>query len=129
MIKRFEVSPIAMNDENSTSRLGILSVTIRDKSALYAAYMPYLRNGGLFVATHRSYQLGDEVILILSLMEEPERVPVAGRVVWVTPKAAEGYRTPGVGVQFNDDDGGAMRSRIENYLAGIVEADRPTYTM
>lgn len=116
-----------MNDE--TSRVGILSVTIRDKSALYAAYMPYLRNGGLFVATHRSYQLGDEVILILTLMDESERIPVPGKVVWVTPKAAEGYRTPGIGVQFGEDDGGAMRSRIENYLAGIVEAERPTYTM
>lgn len=118
-----------MNDDTSPSRLGILSVSIRDKSALHAAYMPYLRNGGLFVATHRSYQLGDEVILILTLMDESERIPVAGKVVWVTPKAAEGYRTPGIGVQFSDDDGGAMRSRIENYLAGIVEADRPTYTM
>lgn len=118
-----------MNDENSNARVGILSVTIRDKSALYAAYMPYVRNGGLFVATHRSYQLGDEVILILSLMDESERVTVAGKVVWVTPKAAEGYRTPGVGVQFGDTDGGATRSRIENYLAGIVEADRPTFTM
>jgi type IV pilus assembly protein PilZ len=118
-----------MNDDSANSRLGILSVTIRDKSALYAAYMPYLRNGGLFVVTHRSYQLGDEVILILSLMEENERIPVAGKVVWVTPKAAEGYRTPGIGVQFSEDDGGTTRSRIENYLAGIVEADRPTYTM
>jgi type IV pilus assembly protein PilZ len=69
------------------------------------------------------------VILILSLMEENERIPVAGKVGWVTPKAAEGYRTPGIGVQFSEDDGGTTRSRIENYLAGIVEADRPTYTM
>lgn len=118
-----------MNDESANSRLGILSVMLRDKSALYAAYMPYLRNGGLFVATHRHYRLGDEVILILTLMDEPERIPVAGKVVWVTPKAAEGYRTPGIGVQFSDDDGGATRRRIENYLAGSIEADRPTFTM
>jgi type IV pilus assembly protein PilZ len=118
-----------MSEDSSTARLGILSVSIREKAALYAAYMPFVRNGGLFVTTHRLHRLGDEVILILSLMDESERIPVAGKVIWITPKAAEGYRTPGVGVQFNEDDGGTTRSRIENYLAGIVEADRPTYTM
>jgi len=118
-----------MNQESSTARLGILPVTIREKSALYMAYMPFVKNGGLFVTTHRSYRLGDEVILILSLMEENERIPVAGRVVWITPKAAEGYRTPGIGVSFSEDDGGTTRIRIETYLAGTAEAERPTYTM
>lgn len=116
-----------MSEDGANARLGILSVALRDKSALYAAYMPFLKNGGLFVSTDRIYRLGEELILILSLMEETERLPVPGRVVWITPKAAEGYRTPGVGVEFND--GGTTRMRIENYLAGSVEADRPTYTM
>jgi type IV pilus assembly protein PilZ len=118
-----------MTEEMSAASPGILPVTLREKSALYAAYMPFVKNGGLFVATHRSYRLGDEIILILALMEESERIPVPGKVVWITPKAAEGYRTPGIGVSFSEDDGGATRLRIENYLAGIVEAERATYTL
>ena len=118
-----------MSEVNADSRLGILSVSIREKSALYSAYMPFLKNGGLFVATPGQYRLGDDVVLIQSLMDEPERVPVPGKIVWITPKAAEGYRKPGVGVEFGDADAGVTRSRIETYLAGSMEADRLTYTM
>ena len=118
-----------MSQDSADPPLGILSVTLRDRASLYSAYMPFLKNGGLFVSTHRTYRLGDEVILILSLMEETERFPVPGKVVWITPKVAEGYRTPGIGVQFKDEDTGATRARIETYLAGSVEADRPTSTM
>lgn len=118
-----------MSQGSATTRLGIMPVTLRDRNALYSAYMPFVKNGGLFISTPRTYRLGEEVILILSLMEETERFSVPGKVVWVTPKAAEGYRTPGIGVQFKDEDTGATRARIESYLAGTVEAERPTYTM
>lgn len=70
-------------------RNGILSLTIKDKSVLYAAYMPFIRNGGLFIPTSKSYKLGDEVFMLLNLMDEPEKVPVAGRVTWITPKGAQ----------------------------------------
>ncbi len=118
-----------MSQDRADTRVGIVPVTLPDRHALYSAYMPFLKNGGLFVSTPRTYRLGEEVILILSLLEETERFSVPGKVVWITPKAAEGYRTPGIGVQFKDEETGATRARIENYLAGSVEAERPTYTM
>ncbi|MDD4904770.1 MAG: pilus assembly protein PilZ, partial [Methylobacter tundripaludum] len=34
---------------------GILSLSIKDKNALYAAYMPFVTNGGLFIPTNREY--------------------------------------------------------------------------
>ncbi len=111
------------------TKQGILSLTIKDKNALYAAYMPFVRNGGLFVPTSRSYELGDEVFMLLSLLEELERIPVAGRVVWITPKGAEGYRAAGVGIQFGDEDQGATRNKIETLLAGMIQSERPTHTM
>ncbi len=110
------------------ARNGILSLTIRDKAVLYAAYMPFIKNGGLFIPTNKSYNLGDEVFMLLSLMDEPEKIPVAGKVVWVTPKGAQGNRAAGIGVQFSGDDDSA-NSKIENYLAGALESDRPTHTM
>ncbi|MDE2448215.1 MAG: PilZ domain-containing protein, partial [Gammaproteobacteria bacterium] len=65
---------------------GLLTLTIKDKSALYLAYMPFVKNGGLFIPTNSNYRLGDEVFMLLNLMGEDEKLPVAGRVIWVTPK-------------------------------------------
>ena len=113
---------------NPGGRNGILSLTIKDKSVLYAAYMPFIKNGGLFIPTSKQYQLGDEVFMLLKLMDEPEKIPVAGKVVWVTPKGAQGNKVAGVGVQFNDEDDIA-RNKIETYLAGAIKSDCMTHTM
>lgn len=110
------------------ARNGILSLTIKDKAVLYAAYMPFVNNGGLFIPTNKTYALGDEVFMLLNLMDEPEKIPVAGKVVWVTPKGAQGNRAAGIGVQFSDQDDTASK-KIETYLAGSLESDRPTHTM
>ncbi len=109
-------------------RSGILSLTIKDKAVLYSAYMPFIKHGGLFIPTTKEYKLGEEIFLLLSLMDEPEKIPVAGKVVWITPKGAQGNRSAGIGVQFSDQDDTA-RKTIENYLAGSLESDRPTHTM
>jgi type IV pilus assembly protein PilZ len=111
------------------ARQGILSLTIRDRNALYAAYMSFIKNGGLFIPTTKKYNVGDEVFMLLRLMDEDERLPVAGRIVWVTPVGAEGNRAAGIGVQFSDQDGGMARDKIEGYLAGSLQSDKPTHTM
>ena len=110
------------------ARNGILSLAIKDKAVLYAAYMPFIQNGGLFIPTKKEYEIGDEVFMLLSLMDEPEKLPVAGKVVWVTPKGAGGTKAAGIGVQFNDQDDVA-RNKIETYLAGAPQSDRHTHTM
>ncbi|MES2884690.1 MAG: PilZ domain-containing protein [Pseudomonadota bacterium] len=108
---------------------GILTLNIKDKSALYVAYMPFIKNGGLFIPTEKSYKLGDEVFILLTLMDSAERLPVAGKVVWVTPKGAQNKRQQGIGVQFSSQDAGTTQKKIEASLAGALGADRPTHTM
>ena len=110
-------------------RQGILSLTIKDKSALYAAYMPFVKGGGLFIPTKKTYRIGDEVFMLLTLMEETEKLPVAGKIIWITPVGAQGNRAAGIGVQFSDQDEGAARNKIEGFLAGALESDRPTHSM
>jgi len=117
-----------MTNDPASARSGILSLTIKDKAVLYSAYMPYLENGGLFVPTNKPYKVGDEVFMLLNLMDEPEKIPIVGKVVWVTPKGAQGNRTAGIGVQFSDQDATA-NAKIENHLAGSLNSDRPTHTM
>ena len=107
---------------------GLMSLTIKDTSSLYSSYMPFIKGGGLFVPTHKRYRIGDEVFIRLTLMEEPDKLPVAGRIIWVTPMGAQGGRIVGVGVQFNDPTDNA-RTKIETYLAGALDSDRETSTI
>jgi len=119
-----------MSSTAGGARQGILSLALKDKSTLYSAYMPYLKHGGIFVPTPKRYFLGDEVFLLLTLPESGDRLPVAGKVVWVTPTGAQGARTAGVGVQFADTpEGETVKNRIETLLAGTLSAEKPTNTM
>ena len=112
------------------ARQGILSLVVKDKGALYNAFMPFIKQGGIFVPTARRYFIGDEVFLLLTLPDSSERLPVAGKVCWVTPPGAQGNRVAGIGVQFADTtEGEQVRSKIETVLAGTLNADQPTQTM
>ena len=115
---------------STVSRPGVLSLNIREKAALYAAYMPFLKGGGIFIPTNRQYQLGEEVFMLLSLMDDPQRIAVQGKVVWLTPEGVQGNRTQGIGVQFtNDETGASARAQIEKVLGEMLASTRPTHTM
>ena len=109
-------------------RSGIVSLSIKDKAVLYSAYMPFITHGGLFIPTDKQYKLGEEIFLLLNIMDEPDKIPVAVKVVLNTPNVAHCNRSSGIGVQFSDQDDTA-RVTIENHLAGSLESDRPTHTM
>lgn len=123
------VQPIKPTGKPGGARPGVLSLSIKDKNALYAAYMSYVKGGGIFVPSNRPYKLGDEVFMLLTLMESKEKIPVAGHVVWITPAGAQGSRTAGVGIQFSEKDSGVARNKIETILAGHLNSERPTHTM
>lgn len=113
-----------------TGRPGVLSLSINSRSALYASYMPFLKKGGLFVATTRSYVLGEEVFVLLNLMHEPMRLPIAGHVVWITPAQAQGNKIQGIGIQFSDDEtGNTAKTKIEALLGSHLNSSRPTQTL
>jgi type IV pilus assembly protein PilZ len=108
---------------------GVMSLAIRDKNSLLAAYMPFLKSCGIFIPTDKLFELGDEVFLLLSLMDDPQRYPVTGKVVWITPKGALGGRPAGIGIQFSGAEGDNVQKKIDTYLAGATQSERPTYTM
>lgn len=114
---------------SKTPKQGVMMLAIRDKSTLFASYMPFLQNGGLFIPTAKPFELGDEVFLLLSLMDEQERFPVTGKVVWITPKTALGNRPVGVGIQFIGIEGVDVQKKIDTYLAGTQKSERSTSTM
>ncbi len=109
-------------------RSGILNLSLKDVDELYACYMPYVENGGIFIPSRKQFALGDEVFVLLELMDEPDKLPLTGKVVWVTPKGTSGNRKQGVGIQFPAESGSLVQ-RIETYLAGLLSSGRPTNTL
>ena len=121
------VSPTDQN--NGAPKPGVLSLAIKEKAALYAAYMPFIKGGGLFIPTNKSFKIGDEVFMLLSLIEDPVKLKVVGHVVWITP-VTQGNRPQGIGVKFSESDGGKeARNKIETILGGALKSARPTHTM
>lgn len=114
----------------TTQKQGILSATIKDKQDLFKCYMPFVKNGGLFITTPRKYVLGDEVFVLINFLEEKERLPAAGKVVWITPVGAQGSRPPGIGIQFNEGpESENLKAKIESALMGMLNSEKPTYTI
>ena len=113
----------------AANKPGVLSLAIKEKSALYAAYMPYVKGGGLFIPTNKSFKIGEEVFMLLSLVDDPMKLKVVGKVVWLTP-VAQANRPQGIGVQFSEKDGGIeVKNKIEAILGGALKANRATHTM
>ena len=123
-------APGAAAPASAGARPSVMQLVFREKGALYAAYMPALSDGGLFVPTTRDYKLGEDIYLLLSLPEDPQRYPVAGKVAWITPANASGGRTQGVGVRFPaDEKTRALKLKIEEILGAMIGSDRPTQTI
>lgn len=114
----------------SSARQSILPVAIKDEVTLYQSYMPFLKGGGLFVPSGKRYNLGDELFLLINLMDDKERLPVTGTVVWITPQGAQGNRVAGIGVQFAESvEGEAARQRIEALLGARLASEKATFTL
>ena len=112
------------------NRPSVVQLVFREKGALYAAYMPSLVDGGIFVPTVRPYRLGDDIYLLITLPDDPQRHPVAGKVAWLTPANASGGRTQGVGVKFpKDEKTQALRVKIEEILGTAAASAKPTQTL
>lgn len=114
------------NKSQSSGQPGLLTMNIPDREALYAAYMPFMRHGGLFVPTTSEFELGDEVLLLLTF--EKQRYSISGKVAWINPKGAQNRRRQGVGVQFGADAAEVQR-QFDAALAGMMGTERPTETM
>jgi len=114
----------------SSGRAGMLSLSIKERTALYAAYLPFVKRGGLFIPTNRPYQMGDQVYMLLTLMDDPNKLPISGKVVWITPAGAQGNRQQGIGVQFEDNEGSnTVRGKIEGILGNAMKSTRHTHTL
>jgi type IV pilus assembly protein PilZ len=112
------------------SRPGVFTLVIRSKAALYAAWIPLLKGGGIFLPSTKSHSLGEEILILLSLLDDPNKIPLQGTVAWINPAHTTGNRPQGIGVQLNDGEAGReLKKRVEGLLAGALQSSRPTHTL
>lgn len=118
------------NPPASAPRPSVIQLAIKEKAALYAAYIPLFADGGIFIPTARDYRLGDDMYVLLTLPDDPQRYPVAGKVAWVTPGRAVNNRTQGVGIRFpSDEKSRLLKLKIEEILGAHLISERPTQTI
>ena len=114
----------------NTPRPSVIQRAIKEKAALYAAYIPMFADGGIFIPSAREHRLGDDVYVLITLPDDPQRYPIAGKVAWITPARASGNRTQGVGVRFpNDEKSAQLKVKIEQILGASLGSDRATQTI
>lgn len=120
----------APTSASTAARPSVVQLAIKEKAALYAAYIPLFKEGGVFIPTAREYQLGADVYVLMTLPDDTQRYPVAGKVAWVTPARAAGNRTQGVGIRFpNDEKSRLLKLKIEEILGAHLASERPTQTI
>lgn len=123
-------APTPLTAKVAGNRPAVIQLSIKEKAALYAAYIPLFTDGGIFVPSTREHRLGDDLYLLITLPDDPQRYPIAGKVAWITPARAAGNRTQGVGVRFPSDDVSLqLKMRIEQILGDRLMSDRPTQTI
>ena len=114
----------------TTPRPSVIQLAIKEKAALYAAYISQFTDGGIFIPSAKDYKLGDDVYVLMTLPEDPQRYPVAGKVAWVTPAKAAGNRTQGIGIRFpSDEKSKLLKIKIEQLLGAHLGSERPTQTI
>ena len=111
-------------------RPDVISLNLKGKSALYAAWMPLLKGGGLFMQSNKDHKLGDEILLVLTFLDEGTKIPLSGTVAWINPAHAQGNRPQGVGIRLPDNETGKeLKKKIEGILAPVAKSDRATHTL
>jgi type IV pilus assembly protein PilZ len=114
----------------TTPRPSVIQLAIKEKAALYAAYIGAFTEGGVFIPSSKDYKLGDDVYVLITLPEDTQRYPVAGKVAWITPAKAAGSRTQGIGIRFPmDEKSKLLKIKIEQLLGAHLGSERPTQTI
>lgn len=114
----------------SVLRPSVMQLSLKDRSALYGAYISAFTDGGIFSVTSREYALGDELYVLLTLPDDPQRYAIAGIVAWITPANTQTGRAQGVGIRFPSDANSAnIKRKIEALLGQLLLSERPNQTM
>ena len=113
----------------AAARPSVMTLAIRDQAGMASTYMPFVQGGGIFVPTTRQANLGDDLYLIMTLLDDPTKYAVPGKVVWITPAGTTG-RPQGLGIQFARNEAGEqVKAKFETLVGSAALSTRPTHTL
>ncbi|MDO6446053.1 PilZ domain-containing protein [Colwellia sp. 1_MG-2023] len=95
---------------------------------LYQSYMPFVKNGGLFVRTTEQFELDVDIELEVLLPDSLEPSQIIGKVCWLTPIGVQNGTPAGIGITFVEDPDN-MRSQIEKAIGRLLNSSDATLTM
>ena len=96
-----------------------LFLDLLDNTDIHAAYMPFIKQGGLFVASaDASLEIDQLVLLHINLIDEANDIIIPGKIIWLTPLGAQNNMKAGVGVQLEGEHAREVVTKMENLLAG-----------
>lgn len=94
----------------------LLNLVLKDDAALHSSYMPFVRNGAIFVPTNsKSFRFGDEVVVSMHLQSTNKKLAIPGQVVWIAPATCE-RGEEGLGIQFAGTTKAKVKLIIETML-------------
>ena len=95
-----------------------LSLVINDNAELHAHYMPFIESGAIFIPTTEEYNIGDKATAYLLLKQLGKKIPIQGKVAWITPDIKHANTKAGIGIQF----AGANAAKIKQFIEKILGA-------
>jgi len=107
----------------------VINVNFSDPLEVYKCYMPFLARGGIFYKTIDKYELDTEVECKIKLPNSPQEYTVTGKIKWITPFPANEGFTPGIGIQFLEQQDDLINSIEQIIAGGATFSNHRTYTI
>lgn len=114
-----------------TARIRPQNITIDDKKELYKCYLPFIKDGGIFIPFGEDVNAdniypGMSILLLLTVIEPKNRVSISAKVVWIQKTGSvKGYGISlGTGAPAK-----SLKDYIEMTVSDLAQKKEPTYTI
>lgn len=92
---------------------------LSDPTQLKKYYMPFIKNGGVFIVTKADHAMGKTLRITLKIPGNPESFTLSGKVVWINPPFTQNNREEGVGIRFESENALQLKEKIEKCLLDL----------
>lgn len=94
---------------------------------LYMSYMPDVQTFGLFVPTSRDLEIGQNIHVLLKILDEPERSFISARVIDKREAGNKAEKPKGLFLQFDDENSLELKNKIDELLSDFTPNTEQKY--
>lgn len=103
------------------TNLKTIECDIQSQLDLNHSYMPFIKDGGLFIQTTDPFLMGEQISVNLRLPGQHEVMKIEGKVVWITPANALYNVYTGIGIQLTGDNAKFVHEKIITNLDNTID--------